>query len=90
MPSAVISVRVVPRAGRSAVAGMRGDAVVIRLAAAPVDGAANDALVQFIAASLGCARRDVEIIAGVKSRDKRLRIEGFTPDDVRRLLLSEP
>ena len=42
-------VRVIPRSGRTALAGRRGDAVLVRLAAAPVDGAANDALIRFLA-----------------------------------------
>jgi len=86
MATAIITIRVIPRAGRTAVAGMRGDAVLVRLAAAPVDGAANDALIAFVATTLGCSRRDVAIVSGEKSRDKRLRIDGFTAEDVRRRL----
>ena len=86
MATAIITIRVIPRAGRTAVAGMRGDAVLVRLAAAPVDGAANDALIAFVATTLGCSRRDVAIVSGEKSRDKRLRIDGFTADDVHRRL----
>ncbi len=86
MATAIITIRVIPRAGRTAVAGMRGDAVLVRLAAAPVDGAANDALIAFVAMTLGCSRRDVAIVSGEKSRDKRLRIDGFTAEDVRRRL----
>jgi uncharacterized protein (TIGR00251 family) len=86
MATAIITIRVIPRAGRTAVAGMRGDAVLVRLAAAPVDGAANDALIAFVAMTLGCSRRDVAIVSGEKSRDKRLRIDGFTAEDVHRRL----
>jgi uncharacterized protein len=86
MATAIITIRVIPRAGRTAVAGMRGDALLVRLAAAPVDGAANDALIAFVATTLGCSRRDVAIVSGEKSRDKRLRIDGFTADDVHRRL----
>jgi uncharacterized protein (TIGR00251 family) len=86
MATAVVTIRVIPRAGRTAVAGMRGEAVVIRLAAAPLDGAANDTLIAFVAATLGCPRRDIAIVSGEKSRDKRLRIEGFTAEDVHRRL----
>ena len=86
MATAVVTIRVIPRAGRTAVAGMRGEAVVVRLAAAPLDGAANDALIAFVAATLGCPRRDIAIVSGEKSRDKRLRIEGFTAEDVHRRL----
>ena len=75
---ATINVRVTPRAGRTVVTGRRGDAWHVRLAAAPVDGAANSALIEFVANSLDCPRRNISIISGEKSRDKRLRILGFT------------
>ena len=52
----MLAVRVVPRAGRTGVAGTRGDALLVRLAAAPVDGAANDALVAFLADVVRSAR----------------------------------
>ncbi|MGH9310111.1 MAG: DUF167 domain-containing protein [Vicinamibacterales bacterium] len=86
--SATMLVRVIPRAGRSAIAGFRGDALLVRLAAAPVDGAANDALVAFIADRLGCRRQDIAIVAGEKSRDKRLRVAGLTPEELDRRVLA--
>lgn len=73
-------VRVIPRSGRTAFAGKRGGAVLVRLAAAPVDGAANDALIAFLAEQIGCARRDIAIVTGPRSRDKRLQIAGMTSD----------
>ena len=76
--SATLLVRVVPRAGRTAIAGLRGEALLVRLAAAPVDGAANDALIAFLAERLECPRRSIAIEAGQKARDKRLRISGVT------------
>ena len=76
--SATLLVRVVPRSGRTAVGGRRGDALLIRLAAAPVDGAANDALIKFLAGLLDRPRRDIAIVAGEKSRDKQIRIAGLT------------
>jgi hypothetical protein len=76
--SATLLVRVVPRAGRTAIAGLRGEALLVRLAAAPVDGAANDALVAFLAKRLACPRRSIAIETGQKGRDKRLRIAGVT------------
>jgi uncharacterized protein len=80
--SATILVRVVPRAGRTAIAGKRGDAWLIRLAAAPVDGAANAALVEFLADRLESPRRNLSIESGEKSRDKRIRVEGLSPADL--------
>jgi hypothetical protein len=76
----------VPRAGRTSFAGRRGDAIVVRLAAAPVDGAANDALIAFLAASLDCPRRSISIVSGEKSRDKRIRIQGLSPAELDRRL----
>ena len=66
--------RVVPRAGRTSVAGTRGDALLIRLAAPPVEGAANDALLRFLATLFACPLRSVTILSGEKSRDKRVGI----------------
>jgi uncharacterized protein len=73
-----LAVRVVPRAGRTAVAGVRGDALLVRLAAAPVEGAANDALVAFLAEIFDIPRRDITLVAGHTSRAKRIAIAGLT------------
>ena len=67
----------IPRAGRTAVAGRRGESILIRLAAAPVDGAANDALVTLLSDTLGVPRRQITIVSGEKSRDKRVEIAGL-------------
>jgi uncharacterized protein (TIGR00251 family) len=72
------AVRVTPRAGRTSIAGVRGHALAIRLAAAPVDGAANEALIAFLAATFDRPRRDVTIVSGQTSRDKRVAIAGLT------------
>ena len=72
----VLTVRVIARAGRSAIAGTRDDAVLIRLAAAPVDGAANAELVTVLAAAFGVTRRAVTILSGERSRHKRVHLRG--------------
>ena len=74
----VLSIRVIPRAARNAVAGKRADALLIRLAAPPVDGAANDALTCFLAELFDRPRRDITILSGHKTRDKRVQIAGIT------------
>ena len=84
---AVLAVRVIPRARRTFVDGERAGAILIRLAAPPVDGAANDALVTFLAATLGVPRRAVTILAGHTSRDKRVEIAGIDDAAVRARLL---
>jgi uncharacterized protein (TIGR00251 family) len=78
----VIAVRVIPRSGRSGVAGTRGGALLVRLNAPPVEGAANDELVEVIAAALGVPRRAVTIVSGERSRAKRVRITGVDADHV--------
>ena len=75
---AEFDVRVIPRAKTSAIAGIRDDAFLVRLAAPPVDGAANDALLRFLAATFGVPQRSVRIISGERHRRKRVAITGVT------------
>jgi uncharacterized protein (TIGR00251 family) len=77
-----VKVRVIPRAGRTAISGMRGDALLVRLAAAPVEGAANEALITVLAGALGCPRRSLTIVAGERSRDKRIAVDGLTRAEI--------
>ncbi|MDQ1346173.1 MAG: uncharacterized protein QG586_1705 [Pseudomonadota bacterium] len=70
----VLEVRVQPRASRSEFAGLHGDRVRVRLQAPPVDGRANAALVEFLAAALDVPRARVTIEHGLSGRDKRVRI----------------
>ena len=79
------AVRVQPRASRSEIVGVHGDAMKIRLSAPPVDGAANAALVELIAEVLGVGRRAVRIVSGESSRSKVVEVEGVTAAAVLRL-----
>ncbi len=72
------AVRVVPRSSRDQIAGVEGGALKIKLTAPPVDGAANAALVEFIAKWLGVRRSAVSIISGNKARNKLVRVGGVT------------
>jgi len=74
--SIIISVRVIPRAARSGLAGTRGGALLVRLHAPPVDGSANAELVDVIATALDVPKRAVSIVAGERSRQKRVRVSG--------------
>jgi uncharacterized protein len=82
--SATLLVRVIPRAGRTSLGGKRGDALLVRLAAPPAEGAANEALIEFLAALLHCPRRAISIVSGARARDKRLRVEGLSADELDR------
>ncbi len=75
-----VDVRVIPRAGRSQIAGMRDGAVLVRLAAAPVDGAANAELIDLLSRTLKVPKRDITIVSGERSRTKRVRIGGMNRD----------
>ena len=85
-----LAVRVIPRAKRTEAAGRRGPAVLIRLAAPPVDGAANAALIAFLAARLDVPQSRIAIVRGATARDKTVAIDGLAPAEVlRRLGVSE-
>jgi len=84
------SVRVQPRASKSELAGEYGDAVKIRLAAPPVDGAANEELVAFLSNIFAVARKSVRILAGETARSKMIEIEGITERAVRDVMSRMP
>jgi uncharacterized protein len=69
---------VTPRAGRDTIVGYRGNVLLVRVAAPPVEGAANDALVALLAASLDVPRRDVRVMSGNHSRQKRVAVHGVS------------
>jgi uncharacterized protein (TIGR00251 family) len=77
-----IAVHAQPGAGRTQVVGRHGDAVKIRVAAPPEAGRANDALAGVLAEAFGVAAKDVELVSGQASRQKRFRVAGVAPDDV--------
>lgn len=84
--TARLRVHVQPRAKRSEIAGRHGDAVKVRLAAPPVDGAANTELVRVLAEALGLPRRAVRIVAGLAGRDKVVELDGLAPGEAERRL----
>jgi uncharacterized protein (TIGR00251 family) len=82
-------VRVQPRASADEITGLHDGALRVRLMSPPVDGAANEALVAFLADRLGVSRRQVRIVAGFTSRRKTLEIAGIDRARVERLV-SDP
>lgn len=85
--SARLVLHVQPRARTTGVAGRHGDAIRIRLAAPPVDGAANAELCRFLAERLDVPTRAVRIASGAAGRRKTIAVEGLTTADAVRLLL---
>ena len=73
-------VRVVPRASKSEVVGAHDGALRVRIAAAPVDGAANEELQRLLARSFKLPQRAVEITAGQTSKLKQVSVTGATPE----------
>ena len=82
----VIAVRVVPRAGRTALDGVVEGALRVRLAASPVEGTANRALVEFLAGLLGVPQRDVTIARGERGRQKVVLVRGLDATGIRQRL----
>ncbi len=78
-----VDVQVVPRASRSRLVGLHGDRLRIQLAAPPVDGAANQCLVELIAKLVGIPRSAVAITRGLTGKRKTLRLRGTTVEAVR-------
>ena len=81
-----VRVRVQPRAKREGVGEWRGDAVVVRVSAPPVDGRANVAVCKVVAQAVGVPPTKVSVIRGHTSRDKTLRVEGVSAADLARSL----
>jgi len=76
-----LTLHVQPRASRSELAGLHGDAIKLRLAAPPVDGAANVELVRYLAELLGVAKSAVEIVSGETGRRKVVFVRGVAPSE---------
>lgn len=80
---AVLALKVIPRAGRTALAGTRDGALLVRLAAAPVEGAANEALIAFLADRLDVPRHRLSLVSGSHSRSKRVKVTGMSAEALR-------
>ena len=81
----VFAVRVVPRASKTAAAGEHDGALKVRVAAPPVEGAANEELTRFLAKRLGVSGGSVEIVGGHTSKTKVIKAAGASAEDLLRL-----
>jgi uncharacterized protein len=82
------AVRVIPRASRDAIEGEHQGALKVRLAAPPVDGRANAALIRLLAGRLNVPKSAVRIVAGEKSRTKRVEISSARRSELIEMLNS--
>lgn len=71
----ILALHVQPRASRDEISGLHGERLKVRITAPPVDGAANDHLLAFLAKTFGVAKSQVTLLAGESGREKRVRIE---------------
>ena len=78
----LLSLKVQPRASSNAVVGPSGNELRVKVTAPPVDAAANEALVRFLAEHLGCSRNRVELVRGHTSRHKVVKIYGMPVEGI--------
>ena len=86
----LINIRVIPRAGRSGLAGTRDNALLVRLNAPPVEGAANAELVDVLSEILEVPKRAVTIVSGERSRSKRVLVSGVDATEVEHRIRTRP
>jgi uncharacterized protein len=84
---AILRIHVIPNAKIDSIVGEHGSAVKIKLRAAAVEGKANAALIRFLAEQMELPRHAIVLQRGHKSRDKLIRVDGLSQEDVRRRLL---
>ena len=80
--SVVFSVKVVPRSSKTAIAGILGGMLKVKLAAAPEKGKANQSLVEFLADTLGIKKNTIKITSGLTSPVKTIEIKGISPETI--------
>ncbi len=83
----LLSVKLQPRASANEICAPLGDELKIKVTAPPVDAAANQALLEFLADKLDCPRGNVELIRGQTSRHKTILLHGFMPEEILQRLL---
>jgi uncharacterized protein (TIGR00251 family) len=83
----LLSVKLQPRASKNEIGAPLGHELKIKVTAPPVDAAANQALVEFLAGKLDCSRGKVELLRGHTSRHKTILLHGFTPEQVLQKIL---
>jgi len=82
----VFNIRVIPRASRCELAGVQGDALKIRITAPPVEGEANKECINFLSGILCVKKSQIKIIAGHRSKNKKVSISGINRKDIERVL----
>lgn len=86
----ILNLHIQPGAKKTEIVGPHGEALKIRLAAPPVDGKANSALLAFVANKIGAGKAAVELVSGQTSRAKRVRVAGIAPSVAEARLSNRP
>lgn len=81
-----LTLHIQPRGSRNAIEGIQGDALKVRLTAPPVEGAANEALIRYLAQRLGVSRSAVRLTGGATSRRKTVAVAGMSEALIRERL----
>lgn len=82
----VFNIRVIPRSSRCELAGIQGDALKLRITAPPVEGAANKECIRFLSNIFGVKRSQIQIVAGHRSKNKKVSILGICRKDIEDLV----
>lgn len=82
----IFHIHVIPRSGKSDIAGVQNDALKIKIASAPVDGQANAECIRFLADILGVRKNQVTITSGHKSKKKTIAVDDLNRDDMLAIL----
>ncbi len=90
MEETVIRIRLTPRSSRNEVQGLKDGVFRVKVTAPPVEGKANQALITFLSKALGVPKGSLDIVSGVKSRDKKVRVRGMTGQEVQKALAPVP
>jgi uncharacterized protein len=81
----LLKIKVLPRSSRCEIIGTHGDALKIKVISPPVDGRANDEIVEFLSVTLGIKKAQVAIVSGHKSQRKTVAITGCNSQELERL-----
>ena len=76
-----VETKIIPKSSRNEIVGREGEAVKIKVTAPPVDGKANKAVIELLSKQLNISKKDIQIISGEKSRNKRIRVYGLSIHD---------
>jgi len=82
----IIQIHVLPRSSKCEVVGWQGDSLKIKITAPPLEGRANEECIRFLAESLGVKKARINIISGLKSRNKTVAVEGLKKEDVETII----